>query len=165
MDESAIIPLVAVSDQVWLALITLGTGLVATLGAVLTGYLALRHKAMDQKLDDQQKTLERQDRKLDNQAILAQATYTFQNHAMGLQKKTTMLACQARALAEPTPENQREAKDAEQAYVDHQAGQAKVDAQALIIRAEEQARKVLEEAAAEESKKASSVEQEKEEVP
>lgn len=144
----------AVSDQVWLALITLGTGIVAALGAGFSGYVALKHKALDQKIDQQSeelatqsKTLAVQDRKLDNAAILGQATYTFQNHAMGLQKKALMVACEAKAKLDPTPENQKEAKLAKQDYMDHQSGQAKVDAQALISRAEEQARKVLEQAA------------------
>lgn len=157
--------LLAVSDQVWLALITLGTGIVTVAGATLTGWIAFRQKMLDKKLDHQQNTLDGQDRKLDNVAIVAQATYTFQNHAMGLQKKALAIACRSKAEITNTAADKKEADNAENDYLEHQRGQAKVDAQALITRAEEQARKVLQESASEHPQEAVAAAVEAKEIP
>lgn len=129
----------AVSDQVWLALITAVTGIAATIGAILTALIAYRQKSLDAKVSAELKEISKD----------TKATYAFQNHQMGVALKGVAVA--SRAKAEITKRNGgynetdlANAEAAEKAYAEHEQGQRRVDAQALITRAEEQARKLLE---------------------
>lgn len=113
----------------------------AIIAAVVTTLLAwMNLRAMKEARRDAML----KDEKLNDIAKTADATYSFQNHAMGLQKKA--LAVASRALSEGRPENAvlREAADiAEKDYADHMEGQARVDAQMLITAAELKARELI----------------------
>lgn len=124
--------IIGVGDQVWLAVIAL-------IGTIFGGVLTIMLEVIRRRQNEAEK-------KIDKQVILAEATYTFQNHAMGLQKKALAIACRSKADLTRDAVDIADAVNAEREWAEHQKGQAKVDAQALLTRAEEQARKVLQEA-------------------
>lgn len=117
----------AVSDVLYQAII-------AAVVTVLLAWMNLR------ALSEARKDASLKDEKLAELKKTGDATYAFQNHAMGLQKKA--LAVASRALSEMKPGDNvlaEAAKIAEQEYRDHIEGQARVDAQMLITAAETRA--------------------------
>lgn len=125
--------LLAVSDVVWQAIIA----------AVLAMFMAAMKLHTDRLTRiDNRDTQE----KLGEIKIVTKATYAFQNHAMGIVKKALAVSTALRAETTGKAQDIAEAEQAAKEWADHQVGQAKVDAQVILLAAAEEAKKVLMEA-------------------
>lgn len=132
--------ILAVSDVVWQALIAL----------VLAVFMGLMKMHTDKQTRDdareQRAEAAHAARELKEIKTVGQATYAFQNHAMGIVKKALAVSTRTRADATHDVKDIAEAEAAEKEWVDHQAGQAKVDAQVVLLEAAERAKEVIREA-------------------